>query len=200
MATHPKAAEIIAMAREDLRLRTDLAGTGALFDGYHPDMERLHNDNARQLDLVITGLGGWPSSAMVGEEAAEAAWLIVQHAISLPDFQRRMLTLVKAAAAAGDVPAWHAACLEDRIRVLEGRTQIYGSQFDWDDAGVLSPAPIEDPQNVNARRAAIGLNAIEEKTEEIRSRARAEGEAAPENLAQRRKEAEDWARKAGWRP
>lgn len=200
MNAHPHAPEIIAMAREDLRLRTALAETGALFDGYHPDMERLHNENAQQLDQIIATLGRWPSPAVIGAEASEAAWLIVQHAIGQPDFQRRMLALIRSAASADEVPAWHAACLEDRIRVFEGRPQIYGTQFDWDDTGALSPAPIEDAQNVNARRAAAGLNTIEEKTEEMRRRARAEGEAAPKNPEQRRKDAADWARKAGWRP
>lgn len=199
MNTHPYAAEILVMAQEDLRLRGELAETGALFDGYHPDMERLHTANAHRLEEIITDIGGWPSPALVGEEAAEAAWLIVQHAIGLPDFQRGMLKLLGNAAVAGDVPAWQAAYLEDRICVFEGRPQIYGTQFDWDDTGTLSPAPIENVQDVNLRRAAVGLGTIEEKTEELRHRARAEGDTPPPAPAKRRKDAEDWARKVGWR-
>jgi hypothetical protein len=191
--------EIRAMAQEDLRMRAALAATGALFDGYHPDMERLHSANARRLEDIIRVIGSWPSAAHVGEEAAEAAWLIVQHAIGLPDFQRRMLTLIRAASAAGDVPAWQAAYLEDRICVFEGRPQIYGTQFDWDDAGVLSPLPMDNPQDVNRCRADVGLDTIEEKTAAMRSRAEAEGEAPPKAPAKYRKDAEDWARKVGWR-
>lgn len=187
------------MAQEDLRTRAALAETGALFGGYHPDMERIHSANARRLEKIIADIGGWPSAARVGEEAAEAAWLIVQHAIGLPDFQRNMLALIRAATTAGDAPAWQAAYLEDRICVFEGRPQIYGTQFDWDDAGTLSPAPIENPQEVNLRRAAVGLNTIEEKTEQIRRRARTEGHTPPQAPTKRHKDAEDWARKAGWR-
>jgi hypothetical protein len=200
MNTPPYATEIIAMAREDLRLRAALAETGALFEGYHPDMERVHTANARRLEDIITDIGGWPAPARVGAEAAEAAWLIVQHAIGLPDFQRKMLPLIQEAAEAGDVPAWQAAYLEDRIRVFEGRLQLYGTQFDWDEAGALSPLPIENPQDVNLRRAAVGLDTIEEKTAAMRRRAESEGETPPQAPAKRRKEAEDWARKAGWRP
>jgi hypothetical protein len=199
MNTHPYAQEIILMAEEDRRLRGALAETGALFEGYHPDMERLHTANARRLENIITDIGGWPSPAQVGAEAAEAAWLIVQHAIGLPDFQRGMLGLLREAVAAGDAPAWQAAYLEDRICVFEGRPQIYGTQFDWDDAGALSPAPIEKAQDVNRRRAALGLESIEEKTAALRARAHAEGNTAPAAPAKRRKDAEDWARKAGWR-
>jgi len=199
MNTPPHAAEIIAMAREDLRKRAELAETGALFEGYHPDMERIHTANARRLEDIITDIGGWPCAAIAGEEAAEAAWLIVQHAIGLPDFQRKMLPLIQKAAEAGDVPAWQAAYLEDRIRVFEGRPQIYGTQFDWDETGVLSPLPIENPQDVNLRRAAVGLDTIEEKTATMRRRAEAEGETPAKAPQKRREEAEDWARKAGWR-
>jgi len=191
--------EIRAMAQEDLRMRAELAATGALFAGYHPDMERLHSANARRLEEIIADIDGWPCAAHVGEEAAEAAWLIVQHAIGLPDFQRGMLMLIRAASAAGDVPAWQAAYLEDRICVFEGRPQTYGTQFDWDEAGMLSPAPIENAPDVNLRRAAVGLGPIEEKIEELRARARSEGDTPPQAPAKRRKDAEDWARKVGWR-
>lgn len=184
------AAEIRAMAQEDLRVRDALAATGALFDGYHPDMARVHTRNAQRLDDIIQDIGLWPA------DAGEAAWLIVQHAIGLPDFQRRMLALMQQS---NDVPAWQAAYLADRIRVLEGRPQIYGTQFDWDDAGELSPRPIENAESVNARRAAIGLCTIEDKTAQIRQHARAEGQTAPRDQAKRQKEADDWARKVGWR-
>ncbi len=189
------AAEILAMAQEDLRVRDMLAKTGALFDGYHPDMERVHTRNAKRLDDIIQAIG-WPSPACVGTDAADAAWLIVQHAISLPDFQRRMLALIEQS---NDIPAWQAAYLADRIRVFEGRPQIYGTQFDWDDTGNLSPHPIANPEGVNQRRASIGLGTIEDKTEEIRAHARAEGQTAPKDHAKRRKDAEDWARQTGWR-
>lgn len=189
------AAEILAMAQEDLRVRDALAKTGALFDGYHPDMERVHMRNAQRLDDIIQDIG-WPSPTQVGTEASDAAWLIVQHAIALPDFQRRILTLVQNTP---DVPAWQAAYLQDRICVFEGRPQIYGTQFDWDDAGNLSPRPIKNPEGVNARRASVGLGTIEDKIAEIRAHANAEGQTAPADKAQRQKDAEEWARKVGWR-
>lgn len=189
------ALEIISMAQEDMRVRDALAKTGALFDGYHPDMEHVHVRNAQRLDEIIHDIG-WPSPARTSPETCDAAWLIVQHAISLPDFQRRMLALIEQS---NDVPAWQAAYLADRIRVLEGRPQIYGTQFDWDDAGNLSPRPIENPEGVNERRASVGLGTIEDKTEELRQHARTEGQSAPADHAKRRKDAEDWARKVGWR-
>jgi hypothetical protein len=67
----------------------------------------------------------------------------VQHAISLPQFQRQCLALLQAAVTRGEAPAWQVAMLTDRIRILEGRQQLYGTQFDWDANGQMSPLPIE---------------------------------------------------------
>jgi hypothetical protein len=127
----------------------------------------------------------------LGANAAAA-----QHAIALPDFQRRILTLVQNTP---DVPTWQAAYLQDRICVFVGRAQIYGTQFDWDNAGALSPRPIEDAEGVNARRASVGLGPLEDKIAEMRAHANAEGQTAPADYLKRSKDAEDWARKVGWR-
>lgn len=192
------ARDLVVRAGKDLQKRQELAATGALFDGYHPDMEALHVENARALD-TFTRLYGWPAAGVFGPDVSDAAWLITQHAISLPDFQRTMLGHIQHAAADGKSPAWQAAYLEDRIRVMEGRPQIYGTQFDWDDQGTLSPLPVEEPEMLDARRAAVGLEPIAEKTRKMRDAATAEGNTPPENPQQRRNNAAQWAKKAGWR-
>lgn len=186
-----------AMAEADLEMRSALAAAGVLFDGYHPEMEALHIANAQALEKIIDDIGGWPQEDIAGKEGAEAAWLIAQHAISLPDFQRRVLVLLKESA--GHVPPAHAAYLEDRIRKFEGRPQLYGTQFDWDENGVLTTGPIEDKAGVDKRRAAVGLPPLTEKITDMRRRAAAEGEKPPADLKERNKKAEQWAKKVGWR-
>lgn len=147
---------LIALAAHDLETRQRLAEDGSLFDGYHPDMQAVHEANAIALETIITEMQ-WPIAESVGEDGAEAAWLIAQHAIGLPQFQRKCLELLRAAVAAGQAPAWQMAMMLDRVRTYEGRTQIYGASFDWDDSGQLSPRPIEDPDGVNQRRIEVGL-------------------------------------------
>jgi hypothetical protein len=192
------ARELTAMARRDLEMRARLARSGALFDGYHRDMQALHEANAARL-LAIAEQAGWPVAAKVGEEAAQAAWLIAQHAISRPDAMRRFATLLEEAVARGAAPGWQLAMLTDRIRVLENRPQLYGTQFDWNEAGEMAPNPIEDEAGVDARRAELGLNTLAERAAELRARAAEEGEAPPEDMAARRAEAERWAEATGWR-
>jgi hypothetical protein len=192
------ARELAAMAEEDQRVRADLAWDGHLFRGYHPRLAEVHSRNAERLREIIEQRG-WPGRTLVGERGARAAWLILEHASAYPQLMRGGLAMIRDAAARGEVSAAEVAVLEDRIRILEGRPQLYGTQYDWDDRGEMSPLPIEDPKQVDERRLAIGLPRLGENTKRVREGARAAGERAPGDLAQRRQEAETWARMVGWR-
>src|SRR5688572_19029817 len=94
---------IDAIAR-DYEVRARLAQSGALFDGYNPEMEAVHLENARVLEEAIAEIG-WPGRGKVGDEGAAAAFAILQHAISRPDLQRRGLALILDAIPLGDANA-----------------------------------------------------------------------------------------------
>lgn len=198
MAEADWASALIAAARRDLDLRGKLAASGALFHGYHPDMEALHNENAALLARAFDALG-WPGRAKLGDDGAAAAMLILQHAIGRPDLQRRGLALLLDAVASSEANALDAAYLSDRIAVFEGRPQVFGTQFDWDEDGLLSPAPIADAEGVDERRASVGLPPLAETIAHMRARAAAEGDTPPADMSQRRADFEAWARRAGWR-
>lgn len=189
---------LVDAARRDLDLRAELVRSGKLFHGYHPDMEALHLENAALLARAFDTIG-WPSRAKVGDDGAAAAMLILQHAISRPDLQRRGLALLLDAVAAGEANALDAAYLSDRIAVFEGREQVFGTQFDWDTEGLLSPAPISDPADVDERRASVGLPPLADAIAHIRARAAAEGDTAPTDRQRRQADFEVWARRVGWR-
>jgi hypothetical protein len=187
--------ELLAMAEEDDRVREELAADGSLYAGYHPRMEAVHSRNAARLAQILDQ-HGWPGISLVRADGEEAAWRIAQHAIAHPALQRRVLELLKASPP-HDLPRSQIAYLEDRIRTLEGRPQLYGTQFDWDDHGEMSPMPIEDPARVDERRAAMGLDPLAERTRKMR--AQTGNEPRPADLVARRREMEAWARKVGWR-
>ncbi|MGE0595626.1 MAG: DUF6624 domain-containing protein [Hyphomonadaceae bacterium] len=189
---------LIEAARRDSEMRTRLAADGSLFQGYHPEMEAVHLDNARLLEWVIDEIG-WPGRSKVQDDGAGAAFIILQHAISRPDLQRRGLTLLMDAIAAGDANALDAAYLADRIASFEDRPQVFGTQFDWDENGQLSPRPVAEPQGLDERRASVGLPPMAETIAAMRANAAAEGERAPSDLATRREAFETWARRVGWR-
>lgn len=96
---------------------------------------------------------GWPAKSAVGEDGAQAAWLLVQHADSDVAFQKQCLQLLQQAVERGEAERSHLAYLIDRVAVAEGRPQLYGTQFD----DAREPRPIEQPELVDERRAVMGL-------------------------------------------
>jgi len=189
---------LVAAARRDMETRARLAASGELFVGYHPEMEAVHDENAALLMRVFDDIG-WPGRREYGDDGAGAAFLILQHAIGHPELQRRGLALILEAIPEGQANPLDAAYLSDRIAIFEGREQTFGTQFDWDANGQLSPAPVRDPAELDDRRASVGLPPIAETIAHMRANAAAEGDTAPRDLAERRAAYEAWARKAGWR-
>lgn len=186
------------MAREDLKVRAQLAADGSLFRGYHPETRAVHDRNAARLRAIVDARG-WPGERQVGKEAAEAAWQIAQHAIAQPQFQRRILALIQQAVQEGNAPALQAAMLEDRIRCFEGRPQRYGTQFDWDADGRMSPLPLDDPDQVDSRRRDIGLEPLALQIHRHRAAMAEEAEQPPEDWAARQREMDAFCREVGWR-
>jgi hypothetical protein len=148
--------ELLEMGRVDQEVRE---GMGAALQAqdtvFLRRMMRVDSVHAARMREILRA-HGWPGSALVGREAAHAAWLLVQHGPL--DLQREALPLIQAA---GGVAPSELAMLTDRIRVREGKPQLYGSHADVVD-GRLVPAPIENPERVHERRAAVGLPTLEE--------------------------------------
>jgi hypothetical protein len=184
--------ELIAMAELDRKVADELAASGALYEGYHPRMVVVHENNASRLQAILDQLG-WPTERLVGERAAKAAWLIAQHAISQPEFQRACLKFLVEAAREHMVPLWQPAMLEDRIRVFEGRPQLYGTQLKPDTHGNMQPHAIEDPESVEQRRRAVGLEPLAEIL------ARAKPQPLPADPEQFERDYQNWLIEVGWR-
>lgn len=186
------------MDAEDQALRDQLAREGSLFSSYHPRMEALHVRNATRLKAIIREFG-WPGEKLVGAEGAVASWRILQHSISDPAFMRSSLPLLWVAAKQGEIPGWQPAYLEDRIRMYEGRPQLYGSQFWLDEHGESQPYEIEDPATVDQRRKEVGLGPLSERIDAMRAADGKEPKQTQEEYAKFLREYKEWLRKTGWR-
>lgn len=189
--------ELLAMEAEDKRVRGELLEEGVLGDGYNPRMREVHERNTTRLKAIIAA-HGWPGRSLVGQDGSHAAWRVVQHAIGDPSFQRSCLAAIEQSVAGGEAPLAQLAFLMDRVRYFEGRPQIYGTQFDWDENGEMNPWQIEDPEHVDERRQHAGLNTIAERTREIREQAAREGDTGKDREEQKRKY-QAWLRETGWR-
>ena len=88
-------------------------------------------------------------------------WLIIQHAdIST---QEKYLPILEESVLQGEAQAKHLAMLQDRILMRKGLKQKYGSQVRRNrDTNQYDIYPIEDVEDVDKRREAIGLAQMDE--------------------------------------
>lgn len=189
--------ELIKMKNYDLQVRQQLADSGELFGGYNKMMEQVHINNAHRLDLIVTEIG-WTSKGKVGIEARDAAMVILQHAISLPDFQKKCLCLIEDAIDKKQEDKRNYAFLYDRICFYERKPQKSGTQYYWDENNELSSWIIEDPDNVNKSRKEYGLNTIEEEIKATRVGSDFRGNLPQENFQKREKRMLEWCKQTGW--
>ena len=136
----------------------------AEFDKLMADLEKADKENTDWLKQLVDK-SGWPKVTLVGKEGAEAAWLLVQHADAEPKFQRKCLDLMTALPK-DEVSQRNLAYLTDRVLLAEGKKQIYGTQFQTVD-GKMEPKPLDDPANVDRRRAEAGLEPLAEYARQL---------------------------------
>ncbi|MFJ6752479.1 DUF6624 domain-containing protein [Streptomyces sp. NPDC091266] len=123
--------------------------------------QEIDRDNRIWLEQLLA-VRGWPGTSEVGERAATAVWLFAQHSDPAPDFQLRCRDLLAEAVLAGEADPRHSALLQDRVRIAQGRPQVFGTQLYADEAGELAPAPLWEAEQVDLRRLEIGLEPLED--------------------------------------
>lgn len=189
--------KIIELKNKDLELRNQLIKKGELNNGYHPEMEKLHNKNVGILTKIIDSIG-YPTIDKVGKEASESAWLVIQHSIGQPEFMKKCAHLLKNAVLEKNANPINLAYLTDRIAVFEEQPQTFGTQFDWDENGEMSPQAFDNLASVNQRRQSIGLNSLEEQIKIIRAQVKKENQTPPADFLKRKKEMNQWKKLVGW--
>ncbi|MFI7465980.1 DUF6624 domain-containing protein [Nonomuraea sp. NPDC049646] len=148
-------AELLERMRRDQEVRLSLPRSGPVSEDLMERWTTVDADNTAYLKQVIDE-HGWPGRDLVGDEGAQAAWLLAQHADHDLAFQQRCLELLRDAVGQGQAAPRHLAYLVDRVRVGEGRPQVFGTQYHAPD-GVFQPRPIEDRDRLDERRAEAGL-------------------------------------------
>ena len=142
------AEEVIKMAVRDQAMRQS--------GKWDDQVDRQNTERMKQIIKKIS----WPTISKVGSQASFDAWLLVQHADHDLKFQKSCLQLMQQAPIDEVLPK-NIAYLEDRILVTEGKLQKYGTQLERT-TNALIIKPVTDPDNLDRRRASVGLEPIDE--------------------------------------
>ncbi len=105
---------------------------------------------------------GYPGYDMVGKQASNHFWLMVQHCDKQPKFQQKVLDAIKKEVDRGNAHPQNFAYLTDRVRLNTSQKQVYGTQVTYNiDSCQAIPRSLEDSLTVNQRRKQVGLPPIE---------------------------------------
>jgi hypothetical protein len=140
-----------------------IQGNEKIDPSLYGDMNRIDSSNQA---WVIDKLQkyGWPEKSKIGENAARAVFLVIQHA-ELPDIETYYPQL-KALADKDEARPDHAAMMLDRMLMYQGKKQVYGTQASGqlrqDGSWVIWP--VENPESINERRKKVGFTDTVEET------------------------------------
>jgi hypothetical protein len=129
----------------------------------HRGFQRMKSiDSLNQIKIKrILDERGWLGPEIIGERGTETLFLVIQHADL--DYQLQYLPMMREAVINGNAKGSNLALLEDRVALGQGKKQIYGSQIHRNaETGEYYVAPLENPEEVNLRRAEVGLGRIED--------------------------------------
>jgi hypothetical protein len=123
------------------------------------DEAELIRANSEWLRQAIAR-NGWFDISRYGREASQGAWLLVQHSDYDPEWQRSVLAMLEPKTRTGDFQPDYYAYLEDRVAVNSDRPQRFGTQGRCVGKDDWQPLPVSEPDKLDERRAAVGLEPI----------------------------------------
>ncbi|MDE3144914.1 MAG: hypothetical protein KGL19_12210 [Bacteroidota bacterium] len=111
---------------------------------------------------------GFPGYNLVGKNASNNFWIIVQHADNDATFQEEYLRSMQNEISANNANISNYAFLVDRVKCNKKEKQVYGTQL-WLNKNKTSFAmpDVIEPEKLNDRRKSVGLNSIDEYLKEM---------------------------------
>ena len=122
--------------------------------------KRNHVVNERKIRNLLDTYG-WPDRNVIGEQGNLTICNVIQHADN--EVRLRYLPMMHQAVKDQKLEPRLLARAEDRIATERGDLQIYGGQMKWyPETQSFNVWPVYDPENIDKRRAEIGLPPIDE--------------------------------------
>jgi hypothetical protein len=122
-------------------------------------IDKMNRDRLKEIILEF----GFPTRKLVGKEAMQGIFLMIQHSDGDKEWQREQLTNIEKAVKLGDMDGQSYAYLYDRIKINGGEKQLYGTQFKNVDPTnkKVELADTEDVENLDRRRMEVGMMPIQ---------------------------------------
>jgi len=161
----PLQAKLLAIYDEDQPIRQQYISAQKEFGYQSKQVDSLgkvmmYKDSINLIKVTeILDNYGWVGADKVGEQANLTLFLVIQH--SDLKTQQKYLPMMREAVKNKKAKGSALALLEDRVALGEGKRQIYGSQIGLDNETNKSfVLPLDDPDNVDKRRAEVGLGLL----------------------------------------
>jgi hypothetical protein len=148
---------LLEMLETDIKIRQEFSiSPDSIKRNTLLELDRIHTAQVKIWFLEY----GWLTTDLVGEDGAEAFFMLVQHADQNSAFQNAALEKLELAVNAKQAKPEFLAFLTDRLRIAAGLPQVYGTQMRVVN-DKLEPFEIEDVEQLNTRRSSLGLESFE---------------------------------------
>ena len=163
----PLVAILDTIYQEDQKYRQQIEEIEEKY-GWESDEMKAHWEIINEKDAInlikiekILDERGWLGTDVIGNQGNSTLFLVIQHADL--ETQEKYLPMMREAVKKENAQASSLALLEDRVALRKGEKQIYGSQVGRDqETGEYYILPLIDPDDVDKRRAEVGLGTIQD--------------------------------------
>lgn len=139
------------MYAKDQEIRARMRDAGATRQReFDAELTAIDNETTKKLKRIVTK-HGWPTIALVGAQASQAATVMLVHSADHV-WQEKLLPRLTQLVDEDKIFGSDVAGLTDRILVSRNKPQKFGTQFKTVE-GEISIWPIEDEKHVDERRA-----------------------------------------------
>jgi len=161
----PLQAKLLAIFDDDQVIRQQFISAQKEFGYQSKQVDSLgkimsYKDSINLIKVTeILDKNGWVGTDKIGGQANQTLFLVIQH--SDLKTQQKYLPMMREAVKNKNANGSALALLEDRVGLGEGKRQVYGSQIGQDNETQKHYVlPLDDPDNVDKRRAEVGLGPL----------------------------------------
>ena len=158
----PLVKQLDSIYTDDQKYRIQIDEIGKKFGYESKEMKALwkivnEKDSINLIEIKnILEKYGWLGEDVIGNQGNLTLFLVIQHSDLAT--QEKYLPMMREAVKKGKASGGSLAMLEDRVALRQGKRQIYGNQIGRDpDTNLRFVLPLDDPDNVDKRRAEVGL-------------------------------------------